>query len=83
MTNMDLRREMNKLLAQGIDIVLLFKVSFQDFCDIDPVRISQISKVDNIIYTLKNRIFNKGHFNNQYFTKKNTYTAKTYWFESQ
>ena len=54
MTNMDLRREMNKLLAQGIYIVLLFKASFQDFCDIDPVRISQISKVDNIIYTLKN-----------------------------
>ena len=54
MTNMDLRREMNKLLAQGIYIVLLFKASFQDFCDIDRVRISQISKVDNIIYTLKN-----------------------------
>ena len=69
MTNMDWRREMNKLLAQGIYIVLLFKASFQDFCDIDRVRISQISKVDNIIYTLKNWFFNKGHFNNQYFTK--------------
>ena len=28
------------------------------------------------IYTLINRIFNKVYFNNEYFMKKNAYTAK-------
>ena len=83
MTQMDLRREMRKLWVQSTESVSLFKVSFPSFCDIDSGHISQTSSVDFTIYLIKERIFNAAYFNNEYFSKKNAYTSKTYWFDSK
>ena len=83
MDQMNLRREMSKLLVQSTESVSLFKASFPSLCDIDSGRISQTSSVDFTIYALKERIFNAAYFNNEYFSKKNSYTSKKYWFDSQ
>jgi len=83
MDQMNLRREMSKILVQSTESVSLFKASFPSLWDIDSQRMSQTSSVDFTIYSLKERIFDTAYFNNEYFSKKNSYTSKKYWFDSQ
>ena len=83
MTHFNLRRELNKLLAQGTGSVSPFKESFPAFCDINSGQISHKSSVNFTTYSLMERIFTAASFNNELLSKKNAYTSKIYWFDSQ